>query len=298
MGAWAPLITDGVGGWLTIVLLGTLCVLSGATSIKQSIGKYRTSQLVENTPTERIRSMAVGRTELTGRAKPYEDIYDRPFEDGECVFGEFWVRERVTERSSDGTDTEWRSIESGLLGDRIVLDDGTGTAVLCQPPVDYSGELVTVRTQGRLANLVEGTFVGDWLGVGPSDAVRSFLEEQDVPVTSGNRRQYEQRVVPPGTELYVFGQAAIAPDEYFEDAEFDRLTDKYPDLETNLVIERRPSRGDYVVSDKPESEIADGHFWDAARDALGGVVLLVVGLGLLLGTLLVYLFVSGYWAPV
>lgn len=292
-GTWALLITDGIGGWLTAALLGTLCVLFGTTSIRQSLGQYRTSKFVEDTPTERIRSMAVGRTELTGTARPYEDTYDQPFGDGECVFGEFWVRELDTVQRSDGTKKAWRSIESGLLSDRIVLDDGTGTVVLRQPPVDYSDDLVTRRTQGRLANLVEGTFVGDWLGVRPDDTVRSFLEDRDIPVTSSNRRQYEQRVVPPGTELYVFGQATIASDEDFEAAELDRLTDQYPDLETNLVVERRPSRGDYVVSDRSESEIASGHYWDAARDALGGIVLLVAGLGLLAGALVLYLHVSG-----
>lgn len=297
-GAWAPLVSDGVGGWLTIVLLGALCVLFGTSSIRQSLEQYRTSKLVENTPTERVRSMAVGRTELTGRAKPYEDTYDQPFEDGECVFGEFWVRELVTKRTNDGKETVWEPVEHGLLGERIVLDDGTGTVALRQPPVDYSDQLVTKRTQGRLANLIEGTFLGDWFGVGPNDATRSFLEERGMSVTASNRRQYEQRVVPPGTGLYVFGQAAIASDDDFEQATLDRLTDRYPDFETDLILQRRPSRGGYVVTDKSESQVASEHFWDAVRDALGGIVLIVVGLVLLSIALFLYLLVSGYWSPV
>lgn len=297
-GVWAPLAGDGVKLWLTIVLAGTLCLLFGTTSIRHSLDQYRTSKLVENTPTERIRSMTAGRTELTGAARPYENTYEQPFDDGECVFGDYWVRELVTKQTDDGSKKEWQAVERGRLGDRIVLDDGTGTATLRQPPVDYSADLVTKRTQGRFANLVEGTFIGDRLDVGPDDQTRSFLERQDIPVTSSNRRQYEQRVVPPETELYVFGQAGIASDEDFDDAELDRLTDEYPDLETNLIVERRPGRGDYVVSDKPESEIASEHFWSAVRDALGGIVLVVVGLALLVFALLLYLLVSGYWTPV
>lgn len=289
------LISDGVGGWLTIVLLGAMCVLFGATSIKHSFDQYRTSQVVQNAPTERIRSMAVGRTELTGTARPYEETYEQPFEGGECVFGEYWIRELVTKQTDDGTEKEWETVEYGQLGERIVLDDGTGTAVLRNPPVDYSESLVTKRTQGWFANLIEGTFLGDWFGVGPNDETRSLLESQGTSVTANNRRQYEQRLLPPDTELYVFGQAAIADDGDFEAEEVERLEAQYPDVETDLIIQRRPTRGEYIVTDKAESAVANEHFWDAVSDAIGGIALLVIGIVLLVIALLLFLLVSGYW---
>ena len=275
-GSFAPLVAGGVGVWLTPLLAGALAVIFGAASINASFDNFGTSNAVKNTPTERIRSMAVGRTELTGTARPDGELHEQPLSDGQCAYGEFRIRE-LDHRGSEPT---WNTIEKGRVGEHVVLEDGTGSVLLRSPPIDFSDACVTRRTQGRLATAVEGTFLGDWLGVGPDQATRSLLEDRGVPVISARRRQYEQRVIPPETELYVLGHATIVDDEAAE-ATLERLQERYPDLDTNVLMEHRSRDVDYYVTDKTEEQVASEQHWSAMKESVGGIALLVFGIALL-----------------
>ena len=97
--------------------------------------QYNTGRLIKNTPPERVRSMAVGRTELHGTVRDAGVTFDQPFTDGECVYYSYSVAEEREwkERNDDGkmeTKREWKTVSSQTLAAPFYLDDGTGQVLV------------------------------------------------------------------------------------------------------------------------------------------------------------------------
>jgi len=106
--------------WEGVAMFGLFGLLVGAVVIHQGFDKYRNSRIFENTATERIRSMAVGRTELNGAAKPYDGTFPRPFTEGEYIYGEYRVKEYVQREDHDGeTEMVWETIARGEPVERL-----------------------------------------------------------------------------------------------------------------------------------------------------------------------------------
>lgn len=260
--------------WEAAAVFAAGFMLVGLILVKQGFDKYRTSGLIKNTATERVRSMAVGRTELNGEARAYDQTYPQPFTAGECVYGRYRIRERVKkETKDDETETVWESIAFGRFTDRMVVEDETGAVILERPSVGVS----TTKTQGRVANLLEDTVLGDWFDLGPDEQTATFLEENDIPRTSSNRRRYEQTVVPPGTDLYVLGQATPREDDADEDDVVDRLQERHETFVDDLVIERDDGSGEYIVTTKDEGEIARTHLLKAVGTMCTGLFVAAIG---------------------
>jgi len=268
---------DALEDWQAMALVAGLCFPVGLAVIKMGFDRYHSSRIVANTGTERIRSMAVGRTELKGTARQYDRTYAQPFEDGECLLAEYSVQELVTKEDGDEKKQVWETVTSGTLGDRIVLEDETGAVVVKQPSMTYSRELETRKKQGILANIFEGTFVGDWFGLGPNESTVAFLEERNISLRTNRRRLYEQKVVPSGTELYVLGQATERDDDAEDDAIVERLAGSYDRFLDALVIEGDDGSGEYIVTDKNEGGISRHHLLRALLAIVGGVGFVVLG---------------------
>lgn len=135
-----------------VLLLLAAGILVGLGMIYYGFRNYRVSRLIKNTPTERIRSAAVGRTELHGTAVPKEYIFDQPFTDGECLYASYKVRE-YHEYNDDDKDDEWKTIFSKTLAPPFYLDDGTGE-ILVDADADANFEIsdensTTIRVSKR-----------------------------------------------------------------------------------------------------------------------------------------------------
>jgi len=271
----------GDADWEGTAFLGVACLALGAVAIKLGFDQYQTSQLVKNTAPERVRSVAVGRTELNGAARQYDRTYPQPFTAGECVYGRYRVKERVKEEDDDGeTKNVWDSIATGQFGERLVLEDETGAIILDTPPVEYSSEMSTTKTQGKLDNLFEDTILGDWFDLGPDEQTARFLGEQGIPLTSSNRRQYEQEVISPGTELYALGQAVRRGDET-DEAILDDLATRHETFIEDLVIERDEGSGEYIVSGNEEETLSRTRLLKAVGMVSAGLLCIVFGAAML-----------------
>lgn len=271
----------GDADWEGTAFLGVAFLALGAVAIKLGFDQYQTSQLVKNTAPERIRSVAVGRTELNGAARQYDTTYPQPFTGGECIYGRYRVREQVQEEDSDGeTKHVWEPIATGQFGDRLVLEDDTGAIILDNPPVEYSSEMCTTKTQGKLDNLFEDTILGDWFNLGPDEQTARFLDEQGIPLTSSNRRQYEQKVVLPETELYVLGQAVRRDDET-DEAILDDIAKRHETFMNDLIVERDEGSGEYIVTAKDEESLSRARLLKAMGMVATGVFCIAFGAAML-----------------
>ncbi len=106
-------------------------VLVGVFVTRSGVDKYRTAKRIMNTPPEKVRSVAVGRTELHGHAREAGTVFDRPFNSGKCLYYSYTVKEQreVETRDEDGNkekEKKWNTISSHSLAAPFYLEDDTG----------------------------------------------------------------------------------------------------------------------------------------------------------------------------
>ena len=221
-----PLQASPIGFGLVLLLF-----VMGLFMIYKGFDEYRVSRLIRDTATETVQSVAVGRTELAGRAIPGHTVFHRPFTDGECVYAEYRVQEY--RESDDGSD--WHTIATDAWVAPFLLADDTGR-IRVEPTVTTTFEISEDNTM-RITRPKGGS---------PPPAVREFLREVDgVAPEPNEKRRYEQEVIPTEASVYVLGGA-------------DQRDVEQGGNEDRLVIRRDDASGRFVVSDMAEDELASG----------------------------------------
>lgn len=117
---------------LEVLLFVGLAFVGSLLIIYWGLQTYRFSRVIRDTPPEPVRSVAMGRTEVQGQIVPSERVFDQPFTEGQCVYGEYKVREYRENSNDDDEDPEWKTIEKGSFGTPFYIDDGTGE-ILVEP---------------------------------------------------------------------------------------------------------------------------------------------------------------------
>lgn len=149
---------------LEVLLFVGLAFVGGLAIVYWGFQTYRFGRIIENTPTEPASSVAMGRTQLEGEVVPDETVYDQPFTEGQCVYGEFKVREYKEDHSDDDNDKSWQTIQQESFKTRFYIDDGTGR-LLVDPGEEALYEISDAHSD-RIE--VDGSDV-------PPEAVRDFL---------------------------------------------------------------------------------------------------------------------------
>lgn len=238
------------------LLFSGLFLLVGLLVIYAGFDEWRKKRLIQDTPTEQVRSIAAGRTEIAGTATPTEGTVEQPFAEGECLYADWEIEEH--HHDDDGSD--WHTIDRGEVATPFALDDGTGT-VRVAASTDATWEISEEHH----------TRIDVGARESPPEEVRSFLEthsETDVGdegIVFGDRRRYTQEVLPPNEEVYVFGRAAER-----EDASGSN--------EERLVMERDGGSGRFIISDMTESELTESLSTRAPLFILLGLAMSVGGL--------------------
>lgn len=218
-----PLQVDVVdfGSALLFFVVGLYLVYRG-------FDEYRVSRLIVDTGTERVRSVAVGRTELTGHARAAGTVFHRPFTDGECLYAHYTVKEH--DHGDDAS--EWNTIDADTWVAPFDLEDDTGR-IRVEPTETTTFEISD-------ANTTEITVPA---GEAPPSGVQEFLDGVDSLEPSREKRRYEQEIIPTDASVYVLGGA-------------EQRDDGTGANEDRLVIRRDDGSGRFVISDMSEAELA------------------------------------------
>lgn len=136
-------------------LLG-LGAVGGASLFVRGFGLWRRRRTIEDTPTAKVRSMALGRVELQGVARP-RDRLRAPLSGVGCV----WFRYRIERESGSGKNRRWTILDAGDSSEHpFYLEDGTGRV-----RVEPMGAAIEIPAQlsetdppleGALASFVAG----------------------------------------------------------------------------------------------------------------------------------------------
>ncbi len=158
--------------------------------------RLRRRWLVQNLPTSRVRSVAMGLAELSGRARALGDTMTSPVRQLACI----WSRTRVIRRTGTGD----RQHDTVLLDRQqaapFLLEDGTGRILVLPEGAEVTGAEACDQWVSRMSP--------------PPDDIRAFCGRNGLPVAGwfdGSFRVTEW-VLLADTEVFVVGEVGRLSD--------------------------------------------------------------------------------------
>lgn len=252
-------ITSDVDGLLAIVVL----FVAGLATVYDGFHKWQQYRLMQDTPREKVRSAAAGRTEVQGTARAAYGTVPRPFADGDCLLAEW----EVEEYRADDDGGHWHTVASGRLSTPFVVGDGTGN-MRVEPDEDATLEF---SEENELEIEVDGDDV-------TPNHIAAFLRRHtsvDVQRREGldgmlfdQHRRYSHAVLPVDSPVYVLGSAT--PMQRDDPAS------------SNLVLRRDEAEDEFIIADHSETELVSHYKWRAPAQVVGGLALSAAMLYLLL----------------
>jgi hypothetical protein len=249
---------DGDSTFFFLAMFG-----GGLYFVYNGFRSWQRMRLIQDTPTEKVRSAAAGRTEVEGVGRPVGTPVDRPFGDGDCLVATY----KIERYDSDDDGGDWETIDSGTRYGPIQLDDGTGTM-----HVEPDGETRFEFDEAHVREIDVGSSENEPPGV------LAFLRANDdvsVPDRGGitgslfsERRRYTERWIPVGQQLYVLGGA-----EPVEHGETNS---------SGLVLRRDEASDEFIISAESEAELVTEAKWKVPVKMAGGLTVSAAGLYLLL----------------
>lgn len=188
----------------------------------------RKKRLIENTPTSKIRSLAMGLVEICGKVIPAQGkLIKSPFGRKECVYCRWKVQKWVSTKNGG----YWDTFKKGDINNHFFIKDDTG--------------YVLVDPKNCECELPIGSSYNDKL---PAHIVE-FLHKRAIK-TEGwifNRRlRVVEHVLTPGEEVYVLGTCADNP--FVADGSAKRNSD-------DLMICKGKKDDMFFISCKTEREL-------------------------------------------
>jgi len=255
-----------------------LAFVAGPFLFVKSLRQFRLRRLIQNTPTARIRSMAMGLVEIQGEVVPRSE-HHAPFSGRSCAYWEVDVATR-------GKRDSWHIVHRNSSGSPFFLRDDTGLAL-----VYPKGAECRVRNQLEEA----------CMGMALPDCYLRYLDEQRIAchqVWRLSTLRFRERVLEEGEAVYVLGSAEPCPqvlqvsqDEALEATGTEGYrTSRIRELheETAAVVRRGRNDPVFLISQASERELVFDLGLRAWANLVAGPALTLFGLVCLL-----YFFASG-----
>ncbi len=246
--------------------------VAGPVMFLRSFRNWRVRQLIQNTPTARIRSMAMGLVEVEGAAFARSSCIS-PFSGRACAF---WELDIATQGRRGG----WTIVHRNQSGHPFYLRDDTGVAL--------------VYPQGARVSLSFQT-EEECQGLALPDIYASYLLDQHLHAALWRmgRMRFRERVLEDSQRVYVLGTAMPRPQAVAVTAEDEVLaatgTDdradqlaqslRAHDREVVAVVRRGEHEPTFILSQQSERALAFQLGLRATAELIGGPALTLLGLG-------------------
>lgn len=209
-------------------------------------------RMIENIPTSKARSVAMGLVEVSGKAQPYRELITTPFSKVDSVF----YRYVVEELRRSGKSSRWVKIAEFSTADWFYIEDETGK-VLVSPS---SAELYLKEDKKYRA--------GGWGGGPEAEAFKICLAEQGIESEGlfgfDKNIRCTETYICPGDSVFVMGTAADNP-----------LVEQSVEGSANICIQK--TDGNYFcVSDRSEKDLLGALTWKMFFYIYGGAGLTLV----------------------
>lgn len=213
-------------------------------------------QMIENIPTSKIRSIAMGLVEIAGEVIPaYKVMLKSPLSQKDCVYYTYSVQEY----RSSGKHSYWATLRHGSESQVFFLKDDTGK--------------VLVDAEGSNLKIARQTMINSSMGKDPPEKIRRFLEAENIRFGGflgiNKRMRFIEKYIAAGDRLYIMGTADDNP--HVEDG-----TGK--DNVDDIMIQAGENKKLYYISDKEEHEVLKALKWQTIGGLAGGALLVLGGL--------------------
>jgi hypothetical protein len=230
-----------------------LLFIGGAVSFGFGFHFFRIKRLIENLPTSKIRSLAIGLVEIAGEVVPREKkLLRSPISGKDCVYYTY----RVEELRSSGKSSHWQTLKSGIESYPFYLKDETGKVV--------------VEPKEAGIEIDPGLKAESGIGKDFPQIVKDFLKKSNISYGGflgiHNAMRVSESFIQPGEKLYIIGSATDNPDPSLNPKK----------SEDNLVVRKGKNDRLFYISDKGELEVRRRFGWKTAGFiALGSILMLV-----------------------
>ncbi|MBI2138977.1 hypothetical protein HYU13_05275 [Candidatus Woesearchaeota archaeon] len=227
--------------------------------------KLRQKRTIENLPTSKIRSIAMGLVEVSGEVAPLKvNMLKSPLTQNDCVHYSF----AVEEYRRSGKSSHWATLLSDTQSYPFSLKDDTGEVLV--DPKDAEIDIPN-----------DFTFESG-LGKPPPASIKQFLTARSLSFESflgfNKRMRFTESFIAPKDKLFVIGTAGDNP--YVEEATAQKGVE-------DVMIQKGRLGSFYYISDRPEKEVLKKFRWKVIGGIYGGsalslgsltVILLYLGL--------------------
>ncbi len=236
-------------------IAGFVLFLLGIGFFWLGYSKFRLKRLIEDMPTSKMRSIAMGMVEVNGEAVPIKGrALKSPFSGNDCVY----YRYSIEEYRHSGKHSRWVTISSGSERTPFFLKDDTGS-VLVDPALAQIEIPADFRFQSGL-------------GKDPPAMIKNFLAAKNMSFEGflGINRQmrYTEYYIAQKDKLYILGTAADNP----------HVAEATAKQGVEDVMIQKGKGSVFYISDKGEREILKGLRWYIAGGLGAGSAMMVIGL--------------------
>ena len=172
---------------LELPFYATLSLCAGPIVFAHGFRDLRTRRLIQNTPTARIRSMAMGLVEVKGTVLERSMIV-APFSGHECAYWEVDIAVRTRRQA-------WTTVHRKSSGNPFFVTDGTGVAL--------------VYPQGSQCK-VPSHCQEEFAGLAVPECYRSYMKEQGLwqrPLWKLSAMRFRERMLEEGQPVFILGTA-------------------------------------------------------------------------------------------
>lgn len=256
------------------ILLDVLFLVIGIILFYQGFKNMKEYMMIENTPTSKIRSMAMGFVEIKGTISANKTI-KTPFSAKECVYYNYVIQEyRVhTNQTEEGTSTtySWDIVRNGQNMIPFFIKDETGKAYVEPYNAKFNVKLKYVFKQkaglfGQFGNLAKALQNFDSIN---KTIDISSLNLQPLEIDEKGRyhygttrvgdRKYLEYFLAPNENIYILGTAASDPN-----------------APGKILIRKGSNESTYLISNRSEKQLVKNIKWKMIGFFAGGGLIIIL----------------------
>jgi len=213
-------------------------------------------RLIENIPTSKIRSIAMGLVEIAGEVVPaYKVLLKSPLSQKNCVYYTYSIQEL----RSTGKSSHWVTVRHGSESQVFFLKDSTGQVLV-------DAKEANLKISRKIA-------INSGMGRDPPEDIRKFLEAENIRFEGflgmNKTMKFIEKYIAPKDKLYIMGTADDNP--HVEDGTGKDNTD-------DIMIQAGENKKVFYISDRKEHEVLKTLKWQTIGGILGGALLALGGL--------------------